>query len=498
MLKTILPEFIRRLYILMTPLRLIWILTILAMPVSVSPGDTYIIEPGDTLSIVVLDHPSYSRTLQVTRDGHVIYLGGRLEFEGKSLQEAADLIQDQIRTYGRTQEPVAIVDPVQGKGYLVWGAVTVPNRFPLMLHDKIGLYEALAKAGGMAGGADRQNVKLIRADKSIEIYDLSASQEYREIFIGDGDIVFVPALDSVQIHGHVKKPGSFLIRDKIRIDHALAMADGPLDTPDSRANLENVKIFKANGESTELNLADYAWKDNIEDTEDRLIYLKNQDVVYVPPLAVAEVQGQVQVPGKKIYFHHRIRVNHALAQAGGPDTLADLRSVIIVRKRGETIELNLDEKFWKNLVEEDDRYYLRDGDTVYIPSAFSVEPVNVLGYVRNPGPYRIRDPITPREGISRAGGFEQLAKREEIKVWRKNGTIEEIILDWGDDENSAGSKTLLYPGDSLEIGKRFHVDWSFVLSTVSLATTSYLIVRDILRDDGGAPSTPSTPSVPGN
>lgn len=482
MQKTILPEFIRRLYILMTPSRLIWILTILALPASVSLGDTYIIEPGDTLSIVVLDHPSYSRTIQVTRDGHVIYLGGRLEFEGKSLQEAADLIKDQIRTFGRTQEPVAIVDPVQGKGYLVWGAVTVPNRFPLMLHDKIGLYEALAKAGGMAGGADQENVKIIRADRSIEVYDLSASQEYREIFIGDGDIVFVPALDSVQIHGHVKKPGNFLIRDKIRIDHALAMADGPLDTPDSRANLENVKIFKANGESTELNLADYAWKNNMEDNEDSLIYLKNRDVVYVPPLAVAEVQGQVQVPGKKIYFHHRIRVNHALAQAGGPDTLADLRSVIIVRKGGETIELNLDEKFWKNPGKEDDKYYLRDGDTVYVPSAFSVDPVHVLGYVRNPGPYRIRDPITPREGISRAGGFEELAKREEVKVWRKNGTIEEITLDWGDDEDAAGSKTLLYPGDSLEIGKRFHINWSFVLSIFSVVGTTILIYDSVADD----------------
>lgn len=482
MQKTILPEFIRRLYIPMTPSRLIWILTILALPVSISLGDTYRIEPGDTLSIVVLDHPSYSRTIQVTRDGHVIYLGGRLEFAGKSLQEAADLIQDQIRTYGRTQEPIAIVDPVQGKGYLVWGAVTVPNRFPLLFHDKIGLYEALAKAGGMAGGADQENVKIIRADKSIEVHDLSASQEYREIFIGDGDIVFVPALDSIQIHGHVKKPGNILIRDKIRIDHALAMADGPLDTSDSRANLENVKIFKANGESTELNLAAYTGKDNFEGNEDGHIYLKNRDVVYVPPLAVAEVQGQVQVPGKKIYFHHQIRVNDALAQAGGPDTLADLRSVVIVRKRGETIELNLDEKFWKNLGEDDDRYYLRDGDTVYIPSAYSVNPVHMLGYVRNPGPYRIRDPITPREGISRAGGFEDLANRGKLKIWRKDGKIEEITLNWGDDEDSAGSTTLLYPGDSLEVGKRFHINWTVIFGLVSAVSTGYLAYDRLFGD----------------
>ena len=72
----------------MTPSRLIWILTFLVLPVSISLGDTYRIEPGDTLSIVVLDHPSYSRTIQVTRDGHVIYLGGRLEFAGGNIPKS--------------------------------------------------------------------------------------------------------------------------------------------------------------------------------------------------------------------------------------------------------------------------------------------------------------------------------------------------------------------------------------------------------------------------
>lgn len=466
----------------MTYSRFSLILVVLILFVDITHGETYRIEPGDTLSIVVLDHPSYSRPMQVRGDGYTIYLGGELYVAGRSLVEAADMIREQIKKYGRSENPLVIVDPLQGRGFLVWGAVTVPNRFSLPLHDKIGLYEALAKAGGMSGGADQKNVKIIRADKNIEVYDLSPDQEYREIFVRDGDIVFVPALGVVQIHGHVKKPGQILIREKIRIDHALAMVDGPLDTPDSHANLENVRIFKANGDSTELNLANPAWKNAMEGVEDGPFFLKDRDVVFVPPLAVAEVQGQVQVPGRKVYFHRRIRVDHALAQASGPDTLADLSSVVVVRKRGDTHELNLEEEFWKSSKAEDDRYYLLDGDTMYIPNAFKVEPVHVLGYVRNPGPYRIREPITPREGISRAGGFEELAKREEVKVWRKNGSIEEITLDWGDNEDSAGSKTLLYPGDSLEIGKRFHINWSFILSIFSVVGTTILVYESVTDD----------------
>ena len=444
------------------------------LPVDAARSETYRIEPGDTLSIVVLDHPSYSRTIVVREDGYSIYLGGEIRLLGKSLGTAADLIRNQIRKYGRTENPIVIVDPLQGKGYLVWGAVTLPNRYSLALHDKIGLYEALAKAGGLGGGADRENVKIIRADKSIEIYDLSPNQDYREIDIKDGDIIFVSALGGVQVHGQVQKAGRFPIRGRIRIDHALALADGP----DVKADLASVTIFKANGESVDLNIANPSWKDDLDLEKEDIYYLEDGDLAFVPPLAISDIHGQVQVPEKRIQFHHRIRIDRALAQAGGPDSIADLSSVVIMRTNGEPIELKLDEEFWTNLDEQDDKYFLEGGDVMYIPSAYKVEPVHVLGYVRNPGPYRVREQITAREAISRAGGFEELARRERVKVWRKDGTIEEILLTWEDDADSAGSMTLLYPGDSLEVGKRFHINWSFVLSIISLATTSIILITN--------------------
>ena len=59
-------------------------------------------------------------------------------------------------------------------------------------------------------------------------------------------------------------------------------------------------------------------------------------------------------------------------------------------------------------------------------------------------------------------------------------------MDWGDDEDSAGSKTLLYPGDSLEIGKRFHINWSFILSIFSVVGTTILIYDSVADDQANA------------
>jgi len=460
----------------MTRCRLIFVLAILILSANVSYGETYRIEPGDRLSIIVMDYPEYSRSVQVREDGYIIYFGADLYFAGKTLVEGADLIRNQINQYGRIQDPIVIVDPVQGKGYLVWGAVTVPNRYRLALHDEIGLYEALAIAGGWSGGADWTNVQIIRADRSIEEYDLSPNQEYRKILVKDGDMVFVPSLGFIEVRGQVQKPGRFPFRNRIRIDHALAMADGPI-VSEVKADLASITVVKANGKNVELNIADPSWKDQLNrDGADRY-YLEDGDLVYVPPLAASEIQGQVQVPDKKVQFHRRMRIDHALAQAGGPDNIADLSSVVIMRKSGEPIELNIDEEFWKNEGEQDDSYYLEDGDVLFVPSAFKSEPVYVLGYVRNPGPYRIREPITPRETISRAGGFEELANRGKVKVWRKDGTIQEVKLSWDDDEDAAGSKTLVYPGDSLEVGKRFRINWSLILSVISVTTVAISLTR---------------------
>ena len=257
----------------MTHSRIIFILAILIFPVDGALGETYRIEPGDSLAVVVMDYPQYGRSIQVRGDGYIIYLGAELYLAGKSLSEAADLIRNQIRKYGRVQNPIVIVDPMQGRGYLVWGAVTVPNRFPLPLHDKIGLHEALAKAGGISGGANRENVKIIRADKKIEIHDLSPDQDYREIYVKDGDIIFVSALGAVQVRGQVQKAGRFPIRGRIRIDHALALADGP----DVKADLASVTIFKENGESVNLNIANPCWKDDLDLDKDDIYYLEDGD-----------------------------------------------------------------------------------------------------------------------------------------------------------------------------------------------------------------------------
>ena len=187
------------------------------------------------------------------------------------------------------------------------------------------------------------------------------------------------------------------------------------------------------------------------------------DLVFVMPLGVVEVQGQVQTPGK-LFIRGEIHIEHALARAGGPDPEADLTALVKVAKDGTLSEFNRAEQFWKPDENDTPPSTLSDGDVLYVPNVFKVEPIYVTGYVRNPGERRVRGPLNLSQAVALAGGFEVSANRKEVIIHRRDGTTEEVLLasDTPTTEGETPQQVLLYPGDILEIKKKFQVNWGLV------------------------------------
>jgi protein involved in polysaccharide export with SLBB domain len=265
----------------------------------------------------------------------------------------------------------------RGKEIFVGGAVKLPGRYPLLLQDEIGLYRAIAIAGGfLEESADRKHIQVVGQDGTVEEHDLSPGKPYELITVGHGDLVFVLSLGVVDVQGEVKQPGQLRIRGRIRIDEALA-------------------------------------------------------------------------------------------RAGGYTEEANLSELVIMRANGENIVVPISEQFWQPKAD----YYLKDGDTLYVPNANRMEPISVLGYVRNPGEHKVRGPIAPLKAIALAGGREKGANLEKVKITRKDGTVQEVNLNAPQE-----AEILLYPGDMLDIPKGRQINWSVVLSfiTVTSALVSIL------------------------
>ena len=346
-------------------------------------GDVYRIKKGDTLLIAVIGQPEFTHSVQVRGDGRISYFSGDFDVAGQTVAAVNHQIREYLRA-GLVRNPVVLVSPVlQETGVFVGGAVKTPGRYPISPEMDIGLYRAIALAGGMAENADRQEVQLIRTDtaQKVESYDLSINRPYSDI----------------------------------------------------RVNIN--------------------------------------DLVFVMPLSVIGVQGQVKTPGK-LFIRGQLGIEQALARAGGATAEADLTAVVKIERNGKLSEFNLSEQFWKSSLNGNPSAFLSDGDVLFVPNVFKVEPIYVTGYVRAPGAQRVRGPLNLSQAVALSGGFEESANREEVLIHRRDGTTVEVPFRSGLADGTT-QQILLYPGDTLEVKKKFQVNWGLV------STLAYIVISGV-------------------
>ena len=269
--------------------------------------------------------------------------------------------------------------------------------------------------------------------------------------------------NGVFVGGAVKAPGRYTISPETDIDlyRAITLAGGMAENAD-RQGVQLIRV------DTTQKVETY---DLSTHRPDRDIRVNINDLVYIMPLAVVEVQGQVQNPGK-LFVRGNIGIRQALARAGGPNPEADLTAVVKVAKSGKLSEFNLAEQFWKSPPNGEPDPSLSDGDVLFVPNVFKVEPIYVTGYVSAPGAQRVRGPLNLSQAVALAGGFEAAANREEVRIHRRDGTTIETSFTFNPAEGEA-RQTLLYPGDILEIKKKFQVNWSLI------STFAYIVISGV-------------------
>ena len=289
--------------------------------------------------------------------------------------------------------------------------------------------------------------------------------------------------NGVYVGGAVTTPGRYVISPETDIDlsRAITLAGGMTEN----ADVQHVQLIRYNAFTQSSDVSKQT-QSSPPKTKQPPIQVetydlsKNQpypdirvnanDLVFVMPLSVIEVQGEVKVPGK-LFIREKISIANALARAGGFTEEADMTALVKICKDGTPTELSVTEQFWKPTDKNGTEIFLSDGDVLFVPNALKVEPIYVTGYVRIPGAQRVRGKLTLQKVIALAGGLEEAANREKFHIHRRDGTTIEHLFIPGTDT------TLLYPGDILEIHKRFQVNWGLILdiSSTTVVITSIII-----------------------
>jgi len=163
-------------------------------------GD-YVLQPLDLIHVEVFQEPDLERSVRLTRESTVnLPLVGNVNLKEKTVNEAAAIIR---QLYDKDyivnpQITITVLDYNQRK-VDVLGSVNTPGTITFRPEQKMGLIEAITRAGGFTRLADRSKVKLTRTlpdgttqNFIIDVDDLIQGKSADPWYLQKEDIIYVP------------------------------------------------------------------------------------------------------------------------------------------------------------------------------------------------------------------------------------------------------------------------------------------------------------------
>jgi polysaccharide biosynthesis/export protein len=206
-----------------------------APPAAAAPSpNEYRLGSGDVIRVSVFQNPDLTLESRITEAGLVSYpLLGSIRLGGLSVTAAEKTIADGLRNGNFVKQPqvTLVVMQVRGNQASVLGQVNRPGRYPIEVAD-MRLSELLATAGGTApNGTDivvltgTRDGKPYRYEIDLPLLFSPGSRD-KDIFVLNGDTVWVDRQQVVYIYGEVQRPGPMRLERDLTVLQALATGGG--------------------------------------------------------------------------------------------------------------------------------------------------------------------------------------------------------------------------------------------------------------------------------
>ena len=327
----------------------------------------------------------------------------------------------------------------------VTGNVKRPMYYEML--DNESLAQLLKYAGGLAGNAYKEDVRLIRNGKrEREIYTLNVAEQ-QEFILADGDSVSVDSImptfaNMVEVRGAVYRPGQFQMNGRVNTVKQLVECAGGLKDD---AFMNRAILNRRNPNNTMQNLAINL--ENLMNGTDEDIELRKNDVLLIPSLFdMQEVQtvtifGEVAFPGTYEYVDN-MSIEDFIVNAGGLTEAASSAKVDVARRvknswatsASDTISHTYSFALSDGLVVEGEpNFTLKPFDEVYVrksPGYFKQENVTVEGEVLFGGTYALEKKNQRlSELVASAGGLTPQANVKGARLERTMTEEEKLRLE---------------------------------------------------------------------
>jgi len=161
----------------------------------------YVLQPSDLIRVLIFQEPDLMREVRITQENSItLPLIGTIDLRDKTVRQAEEIIRSLYdKDYlVNPQINVTVLEYTQ-RTVKVLGAVNQPGAIVFPPEQKMGLLEAIARAGGFSRLAERRKVRLSRtlADGKTENYIVNADDMIQgasgeQWLLTKGDVIFVP------------------------------------------------------------------------------------------------------------------------------------------------------------------------------------------------------------------------------------------------------------------------------------------------------------------
>ncbi|WP_395094989.1 polysaccharide biosynthesis/export family protein [Armatimonas sp.] len=339
-------------------------------------AEDYRINPGDVVSIIVINHPEFSLNGQVLPDGTFVFpILGKITAAGRTRDQIASEIAKGLKEKKQLTRPNVTVNVVQREPREITILGTVRGAGKLVLKENWTILDALGAAGGIASGSASATTRyefykadLFRDAKVIplDLAKIYANDSAHNLLLKNGDMINVTVLDrnqiTVTVIGEVGAGRGGTV--ELPKDGAILSLLNDLGGVTDKAALSKATILRK-GKVLKVDLRGYK-KGKIEND----ILLEGGDVLTIPKLeARYKINGAVGKQGEQDYPDDRtLTLFDALTIAGIPPTGADLKKVKLTRvEKGvsTTEEINI-EKMLKGDRSRDKE--IQPDDEIFVPA----------------------------------------------------------------------------------------------------------------------------------
>jgi polysaccharide export outer membrane protein len=161
----------------------------------------YVMQPSDLIRVLIFQEPDLLREVRITQEYTItLPLIGTIDLRGRTVRQAEEIIRSLYdKDYlVNPQVNLTVLEYTQRTVQVV-GAVNQPGAVVFPPEQKMGLIEAIARAGGQSRIADLKRVRLTRTNAEgraenqiINVDDMMKGNSNEQYLLLKGDVIFVP------------------------------------------------------------------------------------------------------------------------------------------------------------------------------------------------------------------------------------------------------------------------------------------------------------------